>query len=248
MKRTHRQQLKDNPLARTIVAVREAIEARGDQIAKIGVAVVVVILAVVAINWFRGRGEAAAEQALAQAMVVLSAPVVPPSATPEAGSDLPAAASFAAEGSYPTEAAKLTAALPRLQSAADGHPRTNAGVTARYHYASALSSLGRHDDAIQAYDQVIERAGANSLYGRMAQFGKADTQLKAGQADAAIATWQSLAASNDEDLPMDAILAELAKAYRAKGQADEARKTLSQLVEEHPTSPYAAEARAELGS
>ena len=248
MKRTHRHQLKENPLAQRVGAARDAVERNSGLIAKVGIGVVVVILAVAAINWYRGRGEAAAEQALARAMVVLSAPVVPPSATAEAGSDRPAAASLAAEGSYPTEAAKLTAALPALQSAANDHPDTAAGITARYHLASALSSLGRHDEAVQAYDQVIERAGADSLYGRMAHLGKADTQMKAGQVDAGIATWQSLATSSDEDLPKDAILLELARAYQAKGQADEARKTLTQLVEEHPTSPYSAEARAELGS
>jgi tetratricopeptide (TPR) repeat protein len=248
MKRTQRHQLKENELAQTLAAARAAVEARQGQIAKAAVAVVVVILAVLAINWFRGRGEASAEQALAQAMVVLNAPVVPPTATPEAGSDLPAAASLAAEGSYPSEAAKLTAALPRLQTAAADHPGTVAGTTARYHYASALSALGRHDEAIQAYDQVIGDAGADSLYGRMAQLGKADTQKKAGQLDAAIATWQALASSNDEDLPQDAILAELARAYQARGQEDEAKKTLTQLVEQHPTSPYSAQARAELGS
>jgi TolA-binding protein len=41
---------------------------------------------------------------------------------------------------------------------------------------------------------------------------------------------------------------ELGKAYQAAGNTEEARKTFTQLIDEHPTSPYAAEARAELGS
>ena len=114
--------------------------------------------------------------------------------------------------------------------------------------AGALATLGRHKEAIEAFDQVAQRAGNDSLYGRMARLGKADTQAKAGQLDAAIATWKELAASTDEDLPKDAILMELAKAYVAKGNQDEARKTFTQLVDEHPTSPYSAEARAELDS
>ena len=80
----------------------------------------------------------------------------------------------------------------------------------------------------------------------MARLGKADTEAKAGQLDAAIATWKELASSTDEDLPKDAILLELAKAYVAKGNQEEARKTFTQLVDEHPTSPYSAEAREEL--
>jgi lipopolysaccharide biosynthesis regulator YciM len=66
--------------------------------------------------------------------------------------------------------------------------------------------------------------------------------------DAAIATWQSLASSSDDALPKDAILMELGKTYQAAGKSEEARKMFNQLVDEHPTSPYTAEARAELGS
>jgi tetratricopeptide (TPR) repeat protein len=248
MKRTHRHQLKENELAHSLMAARDVVEARKAQILKLAIAVVVIIAGVLAINAFRSRGNAAAEQSLADALVVLNSPVVPPTATAQEGGDLPAAASLAAEGSYPSQAAKLNAALPRLKATADLYPDSDAGVTARYHYASALAALGQHNEAIQAYDEVVSRSGADSLYGRMATLGKADTQVKAGQLDAAIATWKELASSTDENLPKDAILAELAKAYAAKGQLDEAKKTYSQLVEEHPTSPYSAEARAEIGS
>lgn len=248
MKRKERHHLKENELAQTIASAREFVETRGSQLTKVALAVVVVALGVMGITWFQGRGNAAAEQALADAMVVLNARVVPPTSTAEAGAELPAAASMAAVGSYPSEAAKLNAAVPKLKAAADGYPDSQAGITARYHYASALAALGKHSEAVAAYDEVVSRSGANSLYGRMARLGKADAQTQAGQLDEAINTWKELAASTDEDLPKDAILAELAKAYTAKGQTDEAKKTYSQLVEQHPTSPYSAEARAELGS
>jgi tetratricopeptide (TPR) repeat protein len=153
-----------------------------------------------------------------------------------------------AVGTYATESAKLTAALPKLKTAADSYPDTDAGVTARYHYAAALAALGRHAEALQAFDDVIARADRDSVYGRMARLGKADTQMQAGQLDNAIATWKELSSSTDEDLPKDAILMELGRAYAAKGNQEEARKTFSQIVDEHPTSPYTAEARAELGS
>ncbi len=39
---------------------------------------------------------------------------------------------------------------------------------------------------------------------------------------------------------------ELAKAYRASGKVDDARKTLTEIVEKHAESPFAAEARTEL--
>jgi TolA-binding protein len=57
-----------------------------------------------------------------------------------------------------------------------------------------------------------------------------------------------LASSTDEELPKDAILMELAKAYQASGNQEEARRTFTQVVEEYPASLYSAEAQAELGS
>jgi tetratricopeptide (TPR) repeat protein len=184
------------------------------------------------------------DRLLAEAMIALNQPVVPTGAQTEGG--LPAAATLGAENTFRTEEAKLNAALPKLKTAADAHPDTSAGITARYHMGSALAALGRYDEATAAFDDVVRRAGANSLYGRMARMGKGDTQLRAGQLDAAIATWKDLATQASDDLPVDAILMELAKAYAQKGDKEEARKAFTQIVDQHPDSPYIADARAEL--
>jgi TolA-binding protein len=171
---------------------------------------------------------------------------VPTTAGSTAPGQLPAAAAIGATGSFATEEAKLNVALPKLKTAADAFPDSEAGITARYHYAATLAALGKPQDAVQAFDDVVKRAGSDSLYGRMAAMGKADTQAKAGQLDAAIASWKALAGNTDANLPTDAILLELGKAYQANGNRDEARKTFNQLVEEFPSSPYAPEARTEL--
>ena len=39
---------------------------------------------------------------------------------------------------------------------------------------------------------------------------------------------------------------ELARAYRLAGKAEDAKKTLTQIVEQHADSPFAADARKEL--
>jgi predicted negative regulator of RcsB-dependent stress response len=93
---------------------------------------------------------------------------------------------------------------------------------------------------------VTERSGATSLYGRMSRLGKDDTQSHAAQLDAAITTWKEMAAGNNDDLPVDAILIELARAYVQKGNTEEAKKTFTQIVDQHPNSPYLGEARTEL--
>lgn len=244
MKRTERHHLKENELAHTLSAARDFIDTRRRLISTLLVAVVVIGVVIVGFVIYRQRSESRGDVLLADAMVALNAQVVPAGTTGAEG--LPAAAQLGATGAFSTEAAKLNAALPKLKAAADAYPDGAAGITSRYHMAGALATLGRHEEAITAFDEVVERAGGDSLYGRMARLGKADTQARAGQLDAAIAAWKELAAQQAEELPVDAILMELARAYVQKGNTDEARKTFTQIVDQHPESPYTAAARTEL--
>jgi tetratricopeptide (TPR) repeat protein len=244
MRRTERHHLKENELVHTIESTRAFIETRQRQIVGAALALVVLALVVGGVLMYRRQSQSKGQELLAEAMVALNARVVPAGAGDAA--DLPAAASLGATGTFATEEAKLNAAVPKLKAAADAYPDTTAGITARYHLAGALAALGKHQDAIQAYDDVARRAGNSSLYGRMARLGKADTQAHAGQLDAAIAAWKDMTAANASDLPVDAILMELARAYVQKGNTEEAKKTYTQLVDQHPDSPYTAEARAEL--
>jgi predicted negative regulator of RcsB-dependent stress response len=244
MKRIERKHLKENDLAHTLESVRDYVEPRRSALAKVGLFVVVALLAIVGLSFWRERNATRGEEALAQAMVALNAQVVPAGVAGEEG--LPAAAQLGAAGTFSTEEAKLNAALPKLQVAADAYPDTSAGIQARYHLAGALASLGRHSEAITAFDDVTKRAGNDSFYGRMARLGKADAQGKAGQLDAAIATWKEMATEEADELPADTILMYLARAYVQKGDTDEARKAFTEIVDKHPASPYTAEARAEL--
>ena len=244
MKRKERRHLQQNELAHSIETAREFIETRQRQITAAIVGVVVVALAAIGFMVYRQQTQSRGSELLAEAMVALNARVVPTGATGE--ENLPAGATLGATGTFSTEEAKLNAALPKLKAAADAYPDSAAGVTARYHLAGALAALGKSQDAIQAYDEVARRSGASSLYGRMARLGKADTQAHSGQLDSAIATWKEMSTADADDLPVDAILIELARAYVQKGNTEEAKKTFTQIVEKHPTSPYLAEARTEL--
>jgi tetratricopeptide (TPR) repeat protein len=243
MKRTERHRLKENDLVHSLTAARDFIEPRQRQIRMAVVAVVLIVAAAVGVSVVRQRMQARGQDLLGEAMVALNARVVP-AGTP--GDEVPAAAALGATGTFSTEEAKLNAALPKLKAAADAYPDSDAGITARYHMAGALAALSRHQEAMQAFDDVVARAGADTLYGRMARLGKADTQVRAGQLDAAIATWKELASRDSAELPVDAILMELARAYVQKGNREEARKTFTQIVDEHPDSPYSVEARSEL--
>src|SRR3954462_10230592 len=244
MKTTERRHLKENELAHSIAAARDYIEPRRKQFTTAAIILVLVVIVVIAIGLIRQRTASRGQDLLAQAMVALNARVIP--AQPGDPTDLPAAATFGATGTYATEEAKLKAAVPKLNAAADAYPDSDAGITARYHLAGAYASLGQTNDALREFDAVIKKAGNDSLYGRMARMGKADTLMRANQVDAAIAAWKELAGEKETGLPQDAILMELGRAYVQKGNKDEARKTYTEVVEQHPDSVYTSEARQEL--
>jgi TolA-binding protein len=247
MKTKHRRELKQNDVAQLVATAREFLETNGRQMTWSVGAIIVVGVAVVGLLSYRNREQAKGQDLLAQATVVLNTAVVPVNAETKPG-DAPAAAGIGAKGTFSTETQKLNAAVPKLRAAADAYPDTAAGIQARYHLAASLAALGQHKEAITQFDEVVRRAGTDSLFGRVAQLGKADAQLASGETDAAIATWKELAVKKDANLPQDAILMQLGRAYQAKGNAAEAKKTFTDIVDNHPDSPYVAEARKELES
>lgn len=243
MKTTERHHLKDNELA---IALGHAQQWAGSNSKTLTAAVAAVVIiggAALGFMAWRANTDNKARALLAEAMVIEEARVMPP-APPAGTTNDPTAIGGQLPGTYPTEKDKLEAAVPKFQAAADAYPAHEAGVTARYHLAKAYVSLGRFDDAVKQYDQVI--AAATGLLQRSARLGKAEAQLRAAQYDPAIATIKQIVDQKDATLPADAVLMELARAYRLAGKTDDARKTFTQVVEQHADSQYATEAKAEL--
>ena len=149
---------------------------------------------------------------LAEAMVIEEARVMPPAPPPGTTND-PNAIGGQLPGTYPTEKAKLEAALPKFQAAADAYPSNEAGLTARYHVAKTLVTLGRFDEAIKAYDQVHrQRHRRCSRAARVSARPK--RSCAPAQYDPAIATLKQIVDQKDASLPAEAVLMELARAYQ----------------------------------
>jgi tetratricopeptide (TPR) repeat protein len=240
MRTSERHHLKENPLA--LAMGRASMWAGRNQrtLTMSAVALAVAAAATIGVFAWRNSVDAKARAMLAEAMVVHDAPVVPPTPAPDANTPAPAPQ----PGTYPTEKAKLEAALPKLMAAADTYPSTDAGQTARYQAAAALVGLGRFDEAVQQYDRVSTEG--SGLLSQMARLGKAEAQVRAAQHDAAIASFKELSERTDLNVPKEALLLELARAYKLAGKSEDARKTLTQIVEQHAESPFAAEAKTEL--
>ena len=250
MKRSERHHLKENALAVALARFQDRAESWGTGLAVAGGVALAVVVLFGGYTWWSDRAEATAGALLAEALVVADAAVVPPPATDAAdGLEDPATTEppFAQPpGSYPTIEAKMSAALPRLIEAADAYPNTPSGVTARYRAAAALAALGRHDEAAEQYQRVIE-SDEGGVYGRMATLGLATVQMSRGSYDEAIALLEpSSVSAADAPLPVDGVLMELGRAYQLAGRSDEARAAFQRIMDEFPTSLYFTNAEREL--
>jgi tetratricopeptide (TPR) repeat protein len=240
MKTTERHELKHNELTDALTTTYASLEQNRKNIT-IGLGVVLAVLAVWGgYAFYTSQRDAKAGALLAEALVVTEAQVVPPVA-PAAGQPAPTAA----PNTYPTEQAKLEAALPKLLAAADAYPGTAAGIAARYQAAGALASLGKATEARQRFQEVVDR-DARGLHGRMARLAVAELDVKAKQYDAAIKTLQELSLDARGDLPVDAVLVQLAQAYAQAGKKAEAQQALQRVTTEFATSPYAPDAKRQL--
>jgi tetratricopeptide (TPR) repeat protein len=245
MKRSERHHLKENELAATVARLRAAADRRRKPITVALAAAVVAALALGGYTLWRARANSLAAEGLAEALLVLEAPVVPPAPAPPADGETPVPSRLPPPpGSYPSEEAKLDEAIPKLMAVADAYPRTPAGIAARYHAAASLARLGRTDEAEQRYREVIERE--TQLYGSMARLGLAEVLARAGNYDAAIETWQEITERPHADLPVDGALMQLGRTYARAGRPADAVEAFNRIVQEFPDSVYAQPAREEM--
>lgn len=240
MKRIERHKLKENEFARTLSQARDVVEQRRRDIATAAVVVLVLLAIVGGYAWWRYARDAKANGSLAGALATYAAPVVPP-APPAPGSPPP----VPQPGTYGSERAKLEAALPKFLETANAYPNTPAGITARYHVAGILAALGRHAEAEQRYNEVVQQAG-NSIYGRTAKLGLAEAQIAQGKLDNAINVLTELSRDTNSHIPVDGVLMHLGRAYARAGKKEEAARAFNRIIDEFPQSLYAADAKREI--
>jgi TolA-binding protein len=241
MKRIERHKLKGNDFATSLAKARTVVADRSREVTTTVIALVVAVALIGGFYGWRSSRNAKATNLLAGALAVAEAPVVTPP-PPAPGSPPP----VQQPGTFRTEHDRLEAALPRLIEAADKYPNTDAGLTARYRAAGVLAELGRYPEAEQRYQEVVAKAGRNSIYGRTARLGLADAQMAQAKHDAAITTLKNLTTDTDSQLPLDGVLMQLGRAYLQAGKKDEATRAFTRVVDEFPQSLYAGEAREKI--
>ena len=233
MKRSERHRLKENELSHVLGDVTDRLQENRSTFTLVG-GVVLAVLLIGGGYWaWKTRSESRAQLVLGDAIVIMQTPIpeAKPGAKPEAGQ-------------YPTVQARAEAALAKFTEAFTAYPSTDAGIAARYYAAGALAMLGRHAEAATRYQEVVDRAGTGSFYGRVGQLGVIEANTQAKQYDRAISAAQAMVNNTaDETMPRDALLMELGRVQAAAGKKTEAKQTLDKVIADFPDSPYIDEAK-----
>jgi TolA-binding protein len=233
MKGSERHRLKENELTHALAGASERIQENRRMISLAG-GIILLALVVGGGYWaWTTRSENRAQMLLGDALVIAQSPIqeAKPGAKPE-------------PGTYSTIQARAEAAVAKFTEVFNAYPSTDAGIAARYHAAGALAMLGRHAEAATRYQEVVDRAGANTFYGRVGQLGVIEANTQAKQYDRAITAAQALVNNTADDaMPRDALLLELGRVQAAAGKKAEAKQTLDKVIAEFPESPYVEEAK-----
>jgi TolA-binding protein len=241
VKSSERHKIKENDFVHTVARTREIVNQRPRETATIAIAVLGIAVILGGFFAWRAWRDGKATTLLATALTVAEAPVVTPP-PPAPGSPPP----VQPPGSFRTERERLNTAVPLLQRAADAYPNTDAGITARFRLAASLAELGRYAEAEQRYQEVIQKAGAKSIYHDSARLGVGEAQLAQGKGDAAVTTFRELASDTNSNLPVDGILMQLGRAAVAAGKKEDAARAYTRVVDEFPQSTYVSEAKEKL--
>lgn len=232
MKGSERHRLKENELSHVLEDASARLQEHRNTVAMGAGAVLLVLLAGIGYWAWTTRSQNRAQALLGDAVVIMQSPVeeAKPGAKPGAG--------------YPTVQARAEAALAKFGEVYNTYPSTDAGIASRYYAASALAMLGRHAEAAARFQETVDRAGANSFYGRMARLGVVEANAQAKKYDEAISAAQALVNNtSDDSIPRDALLMELGRVQAAAGKKTEAKQTLDKVIAEFPGSPYVEEAK-----
>lgn len=230
MKTSHRHDLKTNEVAEQLVRASGWLSGRQGQLVGVAVAIVAIVVAIGGFWTWRQNSQERAGAALAEAITLADAEIVPAES-----------ATIPRPGTFSSQAARTEATVKKLREVIEQFPSSPAATAARFRAATLLSAEGKTKEAEQYFREVA--SGDSGIHGRMAKMAVAELQVQAGQFDEAIGTFRDLAARKDDDLPVDGVLMQLARAYQLAGKKAEALQTYQRVMNEFPDSIYASEAK-----
>lgn len=212
-------------------------EARGfltrSEVVKPALAVIGLFLVLAGLYYGQKYRASSAESAFARATEVYHAQVGA-AASPAPG----------ASQTFATSAEKFQKAKTMFDEVAKSYSSMPAGRRARYYSALCLVELGLLNEAEAALKEVAAVREAGAVEPAMARLRLGEILLQQpGRGKDAVAHFRALIADETAGIPKDRLLLGLAEALESSGERFEAMRAYSDLMNRHPQSPYAQDAR-----
>ena len=232
-----RHQLKQDKFSKVTIDAAEAtaqwsIEHRSKLIAG-GIALAVIVAAVVGIWYYLDQQDQKAGVDLSRALRTLNTDIRP-AGTP-AQLDFP---SFGSTKERATEARK------QFQAVIDRYPHTHAAQVARYFVGRTSADLGDHAAAERAFQEVA--SVGNDDLAALARLALASVYRSQGRFKEALEIYKKLADKPTVSVGKATALLEEAATYEASQQPLEAKRIYEQVQKENPTTDAAQIASARL--
>jgi TolA-binding protein len=148
---------------------------------------------------------------------------------------------------FKTAGDKFQKAKTMFDEVASSYGSMSAGRRARYYSALCLAELGQLSQAEAALKTIAALRETGALEPVVARLRLAEVVLRSGgRAKEAASMYQSMLDDEAVGLPRDLLLFGLAESLEASGDKFAARRAFTDLVNRHPQSPYAPDARKKM--
>jgi TolA-binding protein len=137
---------------------------------------------------------------------------------------------------------RADAALPILKEIQGANPGSRESMFAAFYLGQAELEAKRYEEAIQQFSNVVAQSAGQPLR-PLALSNLAFAQEQKGDYPAAVQTYQQFMSEYSEHFLAARAQLSLGKAQLRAGDKEGARKSLGQLVDLYPTSPWAQNAR-----
>jgi len=228
-----RHELKQDKFAATAAEAIQEVSVHRSMIIRSAALIVVLALVASGIYWYVNSRELQATDALGQALVTYSAPIVPPG-TPQQGSMI----------TFGSDHERLIASKNAFYAISDKYGWTASGQYARYFAGITERELGNYkvaEDQLRAISNIRRKALA-----ALAKYALAAVYRDENRNSDAIGLLQTLIEKPTITVPKAASQFALADIYVSDHQPDKAKVIYDQIAKDNSKGPIAEMAKARL--
>ena len=141
----------------------------------------------------------------------------------------------------------LSQASQEYQAVIDTYPGTRSAGAATCYLGTILYQQQQYDPALENFQSYLDSYGKKGTLGKVALEGKASVLEQRRDFPAAAEIYKQLALqSPDLESTVARYLADALRCYRSANDWQAVSETASEIVDEHPDTPWAGDARASL--